>query len=145
MANTTIQIKSSGVTGNVPSTLSAGEIAINFKDGKLYYGNTLNQVTLLETASGPAAPAGLHSEIQINVMGALGSDSDFRYLSSNNTLLVQTINLDGKDVNNSLVSSFDAANVATQYAQSSGNYANSAFSVANTISDISIAMAIALG
>ena len=37
MSNTTIQIKKSGITGNVPSGLSFGELAINYADGKLYY------------------------------------------------------------------------------------------------------------
>ena len=37
MANTTIQLKKSGVTGNVPSNLGYGELALNYYDGKLFY------------------------------------------------------------------------------------------------------------
>jgi len=37
MANTTVQLKKSGATGNVPSSLSFGELALNYADGKLYY------------------------------------------------------------------------------------------------------------
>lgn len=37
MANTTIQIRKSGVTGNTPSDLEHGELAINYADGKLFY------------------------------------------------------------------------------------------------------------
>jgi hypothetical protein len=37
IANTTIQIKKSVVSGNTPSSLANGEIAINSADGKLFY------------------------------------------------------------------------------------------------------------
>jgi hypothetical protein len=37
MANTTIQIRKSGATGNTPSDLEHGELAINYADGKLFY------------------------------------------------------------------------------------------------------------
>jgi hypothetical protein len=43
-ANTTIQLKKSGASGNTPSNLNFGEVALNYADGKLYYkddsGNT---------------------------------------------------------------------------------------------------------
>jgi hypothetical protein len=37
MSSTDIQLKKSGETGNTPSDLSYGEVAINYADGKLYY------------------------------------------------------------------------------------------------------------
>lgn len=37
ISNTTIQIKKSVVSGNTPSSLANGEIAINSADGKLFY------------------------------------------------------------------------------------------------------------
>jgi hypothetical protein len=37
VANTLIKLKKSAVSGNVPSGLSYGEVAINYADGKLYY------------------------------------------------------------------------------------------------------------
>ena len=39
IANTTIQIRKSGVTGNVPNNLNLGELALNYVDGKLFYKN----------------------------------------------------------------------------------------------------------
>lgn len=116
MANTTIRIKESGTLYNVPSSLEAGELAINHADGKLYYGNTSNQVTLFDVIT---EPAGLDGEIQFNNMGSFGTDGDFKYLSSNNTLLIPTINLAGRDVNSTLSSSFNTANAASSYANSS--------------------------
>jgi hypothetical protein len=41
MSNTSIQLKKSGVTGNTPSGLAFGEVALNYADGKLYYKNSL--------------------------------------------------------------------------------------------------------
>ena len=41
MSNTAIQLKKSGVTGNTPTGLANGELALNFADGKLYYKNSL--------------------------------------------------------------------------------------------------------
>ena len=39
IANTIIQVKKSGVSGNVPSSLGSGELALNFADHKLFYKN----------------------------------------------------------------------------------------------------------
>ena len=38
-SNTVIQLRKSGTTGNSPSTLNYGELALNWADGKLYYKN----------------------------------------------------------------------------------------------------------
>lgn len=43
-SNLAIQIKNSGQTGNTPSDLVHGEIAINYADGKIYYKNDLNVI-----------------------------------------------------------------------------------------------------
>jgi len=40
MSNTSIQLKKSGVTGNTPTSLTYGELALNYADGKLYYKNS---------------------------------------------------------------------------------------------------------
>ena len=37
MSNTSIQLKKSGISGNTPTGLAFGEVAINYADGKLYY------------------------------------------------------------------------------------------------------------
>ena len=39
MANTTLVLKNSGSTGNTPSALANGEVAINYADGRLFYKN----------------------------------------------------------------------------------------------------------
>lgn len=47
MANTIIQLKKSGATGNTPSTLKFGELALNYADGKLFYKNSGGSVVSL--------------------------------------------------------------------------------------------------
>jgi hypothetical protein len=49
IANTAIQLKKSGVSGNSPSNLNYGELAINYADGKLYY-QTLSGVQYLKNS-----------------------------------------------------------------------------------------------
>ena len=85
MANTTIQIKNSGAIGNVPSTLSPGELAINYADGKLFYGNTTSNAVLFDAIT---EPAGLNQELQFNDSGVFGSSAKLKFNSSSNELTV---------------------------------------------------------
>jgi hypothetical protein len=70
MANTVIQLKNSGGSGNTPGTLQPGELAINYADGKLYYGNQVNTPILFDVIT---EPTGLNQEIQFNDSGAFGA------------------------------------------------------------------------
>ncbi len=77
MSNTIIQLRHSYVTGNVPSSLANGEIAINTYDGKLFYrGGASNTIQTIERYSGPA---GLDTEIQFNDSGVLGSSANLTF------------------------------------------------------------------
>ena len=87
MANTVIQLKNSGSYGNIPSTLSPGELAINHADGKLFYGTALGDVVEFN----PSSVAGLNSEVQFNDYGALGASSYFTYDKLLKKLTVDTI------------------------------------------------------
>jgi hypothetical protein len=44
MANTSIQLRKSGVTGNTPADLKHGELAVNYADAKLFYKNSLGNI-----------------------------------------------------------------------------------------------------
>jgi len=46
MANTSVLIKRSSVTGRTPSSLVLGELAINYTDGKLFYSNGTNVLSI---------------------------------------------------------------------------------------------------
>jgi hypothetical protein len=47
ISNTTLVLKKSGISGNTPSFLANGELAINYADGKLYYKNTLGGLSAI--------------------------------------------------------------------------------------------------
>jgi hypothetical protein len=144
MANTVIQIRSSGVTGNVPVILQPGELAINFVDGKLFYGNALSAVTEFSTTT----PAGLNGEIQFNSYGDLGATQNVRYEIADSYLYVNKIvantliNSTLTDAYNIAQGAYDLANTlsggtstdgwARNAANSASSYANSAYLTANS-------------
>lgn len=95
MANTVIQIKGSGVTGNVPSSLQPGELAINYVDGKLFYGDASNTTTLFDVIT---EPSGLNGELQFNDSGSFGATSNVRYEESTGELIVSQASIAGYNV-----------------------------------------------
>lgn len=121
MSNTTIQLRHSTETGNVPVSLANGEIAINTQDGKLYYADPTGTI---QEFSGFPGPSGLDTEIQFNDSGSLGANSR---LTFNKTTGVLTVN--GTVVAN--VFSDDGTNLLV-FANNAYNHANAAFVAANT-------------
>jgi hypothetical protein len=85
MANTVIQLKNSGASGNIPNALAPGELAINYADGKLYYGNASNTAILFDAVT---EPAGLNQELQFNNSGIFGSSAKLKFDSANSELSV---------------------------------------------------------
>ena len=86
MSNTIIQLRYSQQTGNVPTSLANGEVAINTYDGKFFYrGGVSNTVQTIERYQGPA---GLNGEIQFNDSGVLGSDSGLTYNKTTDVITV---------------------------------------------------------
>ena len=138
MANTVIQIKSSGVVGNVPSTLFPGELAINYEDGKLYYGNSTNQSIPYATVT---EPSGLNGELQFNDSGSFGSDATLLFNSNTKLLIAAAVQAGSLNVEPAIQSAYLHANSAYDYANAlSGgtatdgvarNIANSAYIQAN--------------
>lgn len=100
MSNTVIQLKNSGATGNVPSTLAPGELAINYADGKLYYGNASNNSVLFDVIT---EPAGLNQEIQFNDSGSFGSSANLKFDSSTKTLTTNKLVAANVEVTSNLV------------------------------------------
>jgi hypothetical protein len=83
MANTTIEIKYSQVSGNTPSSLANGEISINTADGKLFYKSASGTITPFLKYPGPA---GLNGEIQFNDSGVLGSSANLSITKANGSV-----------------------------------------------------------
>jgi len=110
IANTVIQLKKSGVSGNVPSTLNYGELALNYYDGKLYYKNASGTITYIASGSS------VNSFATMNVAGSLilaTSNTDTLSYTAKNGISIsanttsKTIILDGNPL-------FAAANSKTQ-------------------------------
>ena len=110
IANTTIQLRKSGVSGNVPASLNYGELALNYYDGKLYYKNATGTITYI--SSGQFT----NSFSTMNVSGSLilaTSNTDTLSFKGANGIGVfanttsKTITLDGSIV-------YSAANAKTQ-------------------------------
>jgi hypothetical protein len=131
MANTIIELRRSNVSGNVPSSLANGEIAINTYDGKLFYrGGVSNTIQTIERFQGPA---GLNQEVQFNDSGVLGADSGLTYNKTTDVLtVVGGAIVGGVNVTPQIQFAFTQANAAFTAANSAGVYANGAFAKANT-------------
>ena len=153
MANTTIQLRYSTETGNVPVSLANGEIAINTQDGKLFYADPSGTV---QEFSGFPGPSGLDTEIQFNDSGVLGANSRLTFnkttgtLTANsfvtsgsfgNILAANTIYANNFVANTGFIQFSDGtkqytANVPDSYARNTANaafiHANAAFDAANT-------------
>ena len=121
MSNTTIQLRHSTETGNVPVSLANGEIAINTQDGKLFYADPTGTV---QEFSGFLGPSGLDTEIQFNDSGSFGANSRLTFNKTTGTLTVN-----GSVVAN--VFSDDGINIY-EHAEQAYTHANAAFDQANT-------------
>lgn len=128
MANTIIELKHSYSTGNVPTNLANGELAINTYDGKLFYrGGVSNTIQTIERYTGPA---GLDTEVQFNDSGDLGSDSGLTYNKTNKSLTVSgSLNIGSLNVSPTLTNSYNTANAAFNKANSAAQNAFTTISV----------------
>jgi hypothetical protein len=137
MANTTLQIRHSTVAGNTPSSLANGELAINSRDGTLFYSTPAGVVTSFSTG-----PSGLDTEIQFNDAGSVGSSEKLTFNKTTGQLTVSgnvRANLfsdDGIDIYDFSNRAFTTANAAFSAANNAvdpyvRNHANAAFDTAN--------------
>jgi hypothetical protein len=87
VSNTTIQLKYSTATGNTPSSLANGEIAINSFDGKLFYSDPLGVVKAFVADAGPS---GLNTEIQFNDAGTMAGSANLTFNKTSGLLSVES-------------------------------------------------------
>lgn len=124
MANTTIELRQSGSTGNTPSlgVLANGELAINRADGILYYKSASNTLGSIRTTQ----PAGLTTEVQFNDAGSFGTDANFTFNKTTDILtVVGGVIAAGVNVAPSVTSAWNQANTANITAQAAFDKANS--------------------
>lgn len=165
MSNTAIQLKKSGQTGNTPSGLSFGEVALNYADGKLYYKNSLGGTSYI---SNQFSFDTINSNNSLIFAGGVSDTLSFVAgnnvtISTNTTTKTITINASvsgGSDPGPAFDranaaythanAAYDAANtggsvdtwvrnqanIAFDKANSAGSFANGAFTEANTVHTI---------
>jgi hypothetical protein len=133
MANTTLQIKKSGVTGNVPSSLEYGELALNYADGKLYYRDSNNTITFIQSGSTTDSFATINANSSLIFAT---SPTDTLSIAAGNNITISactisktiTINAQDSDVDqfarNTANDAYTQANIATDLAQSAFDKAN---------------------
>lgn len=129
MSNTAIQLKKSGVTGNTPSGLAFGEVALNYADGKLYYKNSLGVTSYISNQ---------FSFDTINSNNSLifaGSGSDTLSFVAGNNVTISTNTTTKTITINASISGGSDPGPAFDRANASYSHANAAFDQANTASD----------
>lgn len=86
MANTLIQLKKSAVSGNEPSSLAPGEIAINTADGKLFYADPNNVIRYISSSI-----SFINSFSTVNANSSLliaSSPNDILSISGNGAIII---------------------------------------------------------
>lgn len=126
MANTTLQVRKSGITGNVPSSLEFGELALNYADGKLYYKDANSSITYIQSGSTTDSFATINANSSL-ILATSPTDT-LSIIPGNNITIVAdvigkaiTINAQDADVDQY---ARNRANSAIDLAQSAYDYAN---------------------
>lgn len=129
MANTTLQLKKSGATGNVPPSLAYGELALNYADGKLFYKAANGTITYIQSGTTTDSFATINANSSL-ILATSPTDTLSIIPGNNITISTDTI---GKSITiNSTASggsgvdqfARDTANGAVDLAQSAYDYAN---------------------
>ena len=136
MSNTAIQLKKSGATGNTPSGLSYGELALNYADGKLYYKNGSGGTSYI---SNQFSFDTINSNSSL-ILATSGSDTP-SFIAGNNITISTNTTTKTITINASIAGgsdpgpAFDRANAAYASQNITAVFANAAFIHANAAFD----------
>ena len=125
VANTVIQLKKSGISGNIPASLNVGETALNYADGKLFYKNSLGSISYIASASSFATVNANSSLILAT------SPTDILSFTGSNGIVI-TGNTTSKTINIDSLNDLTLANTANTTANAAYYLANSANVLAQT-------------
>lgn len=121
MSNTSIQLKKSGISGNTPTNLIHGEVALNYADGKLYYKDALDSTSYITNQDS-------FSTVSANGTLILAtSPTDILTILPGNNVTLGTSSVDKKITINSVTDP-----VISNYANAAFIHANAAYNKANT-------------
>ena len=129
MSNTAIQLKKSGVTGNTPSGLSYGELALNYADGKLYYKNGSGGTSYI---SNQLSFDTINANSSL-ILATSGSDT-LSFAAGNNVTISTNTTTKTLTINASIAGGSDPG-PAFDRANAAFSHANAAYNTANTGGD----------
>jgi len=129
MANTTIQVRKSGVTGNVPPSLNFGELALNYADGKLYYKNASGTITYISSGSGANSFATINANSSL-ILATSNTDTLSIAPGNNITVAANTVS---KTIIVGLTNDVTVANSLIVGSGSGGNITGANTISANTV------------
>jgi hypothetical protein len=124
ITNTTVQLKKSGSSGNTPSSLNFGELALNYADGKLIY--KAANGTIVQFSSGGGGSSYSFATINSNSSLILATSStDTLTIAPGNNVTISTDTVAKKITINAIIEpAFSQANTATVLAQAAFDAAN---------------------
>lgn len=128
-SNTVILVKRSGVSGNTPSVLDDGEIALNYADGKIFYKNDINVISSIENQN-------TFSTINVDSVSIVASSTtdtlsfvsgDNIVISSNAVSKTITINSTSDHLGNLLTTNASANQILDMY--EAGTYRTAKYTI----------------
>lgn len=137
IANTTIQIKKSGTTGNKPTSLNYGELALNYYDGKLFYKDSSGNISHFYGANN--GPSFATANANNNLILA-STPNDTLSLNAANGISI-TACTTTKTITIGDGTTYSLASSAALYANGAFIQANAAFDAANSGSTPAFAFA----
>jgi hypothetical protein len=105
MANTTLQLRKSGETGNVPPSLAYGELALNYADGKLFYKAANGTITYIQSGGGGGSSSNSFATINVDssLILATSPTDTLSFVAGNNVTISactisKTITINSSDI-----------------------------------------------
>ena len=142
MANTTLQLRKSGETGNVPPSLAYGELALNYADGKLFYKAANGTITYIQSGGGGGSSSNSFATINVNSSLILAtSPTDTLSFVAGNNVTISACTISKTITINSTASSVLESTVDTF----TGDGSNTAFTLSTTPATINYTTAVVGG
>jgi hypothetical protein len=118
IANTIVRLRNSGVSGNVPSSLYFGELALNYADGKLFFKSSNGSVVSFSSGSGSSANSFATINVNSTLIIANSSTSTLKFVAANGISITANANTNTITIGDSSTqelaqAAFNAANNAS--------------------------------
>ena len=147
MANTILQLRKSGETGNVPPSLAYGELALNYADGKLFYKAANGTITYIQSAGGGGGSSS-NSFATINVNSSLilaTSPTDTLSFVAGNNVTISACTISKTITINSTAAGGGGSVLESTVDTYTGNGSNTAFTLSVTPATINYTTAVVGG